>query len=317
MKRTFKTLCIFSFMHLSPIALAAPWFTGPLLAPSGHTIPRGHVNLEVYGLHIASDGSYNASGQLIRNPLFTTRVANPIMSIGLNDWMDAQFSLPYIFANTRKVNSNRLGDVAAALGFQILEQKDSAWKPNLRFAIQETIPTGRFDRLNPLALGTDSTGLGSYQTQFALNFQHLTEVFSTHYLRTRLSLTRLYSSQVNVHGLNSYGGSVTTNGVIATGVENDANLAFEFTLTQHWVAVMEGYVSQGDSTRFNGNFGIGNLGSPDNHIGSGSYYEEALAPAIEYNFNSNIGLIGGVWFPIKGRNTSHYITYMMALNAYW
>lgn len=166
-------------------------------------------------------------------------------------------------------------------------------------------------------LGTDSTGLGSYQTLIAFNFQHLAEVFKTHYLRTRLSLSKLYASSVNIHGLSSYGGTSTTQGTIRPGEETDAVLAFEYTLTQNWVAVMEGYISEGTSTRFNGILTIGNMGSPLANVGSGDYYEEALSPAIEYNFNENIGIIAGLWFPIRGKNTSDYTTYVVALNAFW
>lgn len=318
MQQIIKPLIIFLCIYVfSNSAVAGPWFTGPLLAPAGHTIPSGHTNFEMYGLDVVTDGQYLESGRRVRSPLFRSLVANPVLTHGFTDWMDAQMVIPYVYNSTRGHHYHRLADVSAALGFQLIEQKESKWKPDLRFVVQETFPTGRFDSLNPDFAGTDATGLGSYQTQFALNFQYLAEVFTSHYLRTRLSLTRLYSSRVNVVGLNSYGGSTTTQGSINTGVENDADLAFEFTLTQNWVAVMEGYISEGQATRFNGIVNIGNLGGPSPNIGSGSFYEEALAPALEYNFNQNVGLIGGVWFPIKGRNTSHYITYVLALNAYW
>lgn len=312
-----KSLLISSLLLLSSTSKAEPWFTGPLLAPSGHTIPSGHTNLEVYGLHIVSNGAYDSDGNVIHTPHFIVNVINPIFSHGITDWMDVQFSLPYSFNSTQGIHNNGIGDVAPAVGFQLLEQKSAKWKPDLRFVIQETIPTGRFELLSPEGAGTDSTGYGSYQTQLALNFQHLATLFKTHYLRTRLSLSHIYYSPVDVHGFNSYGGTITTNGTIASGTENDADLAFEFTLTQHWVAVMEAYVSRGQSTQFNGNFGIGPIDDPENLTIKGGYSEAGLAPALEYNFSPNVGLIGGVWFPVKGRNTSHYMTYALALNAYW
>lgn len=317
MKFYIKPIVISSLILVSSSALAEPWFTGPLLTPAGHTIPRGHTNLEVYGLNITSNGNYNAQGQVVHGPHFTTKVANPFFTHGLTDWMDVQFSLPYVFNKTLEQHYNGIGDVAAGVGLQLLEQKQSTWKPDVRFVFQETIPTGRFDNLSPIAAGTDSTGFGSYQSQFALNFQRLSSLFKTHYLRTRVSVSHIHYSPVTVNGLNSYGGTTNTFGTVNGGEENDAYLAFEFTLTQHWVAVMEGYWSRGDATGFNSIFGIGNLGRPDDNISRGSYFEEGLSPALEYNFNSNVGLIGGVWFPVKGTNTSHYLTYALALNAYW
>lgn len=317
MKSSTTGFAFASLMMFSPIITADPWFTGPLLAPSAHTIPKGHTNLEVYGLNIISNGHYNSEGHVDPRPRFITKVVNPVVSHGLTDRIDVQFNIPYSQNSTLGIHGSGIGDVAAALGFQLLEQKQSPRMPDLKLSIQETFPTGRFQRLSPEGAGTDSTGYGSYQTQVALNFQYLASVFTSHYLRTRFSVSHIYYSPVSVHGLNSYGGTVRTNGTIEDGTENNLDLAFEFTLTQHWVAVMEGYWSHGQSTQFNSQFGIGTIGGPSENIGSGSYFEEGLAPALEYNFNENVGLIGGVWFPVKGTNSSHYTTYALALNAYW
>ncbi|MFI4963236.1 MAG: hypothetical protein ACHP6H_05200, partial [Legionellales bacterium] len=244
-------------------------------------------------------------------------VLNPILTHGFTEWLDVQLVTPYAFNNTLGKNTNRLGDVSLALGIQLVEQKKSQWVPDIRLLVQETFPTGGYQKLNPLSAGTDSTGLGSYQTQIGLNFQQLTEVFTAHYLRTRVIISHLFTSAVAIQGLNSYGGTPTTKGRIAPGSENSIDLAFEYTLNQNWVAVMEGYITHGAETRFDGDVEIGNLGSPTTSIGNGSFAQTGLAPALEYNFNSNIGLIGGVWFPISGTNTSHYMTYTLALNAYW
>lgn len=313
-----KLSFIFLFItFFNQFAFAGPWFTGPLLAPAGHTIPKGHTNIEVYGLDVLTDGSYNNFGVLNTARTFRTLVVNPIMTHGFTDWLDVQLVLPYVFNSTRGVNYNRLADIGVTLGFQLVEQNGSPKRMDVRVLVQETLPTGRYQNLGPTNIGTDSTGLGSYQTQFGLDFQYLFEVYNSHYLRTRLIFSRLYSTPVNVSGLNSYGGTIATRGKINPGTENGIDLAFEYTLTQNWVAVMEGTMSNGQATRFNGILNIGNIGGPGATIGSGQYREKALAPALEYNFSGNLGLIGGVWFPVSGKNTSHYMTYVLALNAYW
>lgn len=309
---------LISLFYLFPSSVQAePWLTGPILAPAGHTVPGGHTNFEFYALSVNSNGIFNGSGDFVRAPLFRAFVLNPILTHGFTDWLDVQLTLPYTFDSTQGVNSNRLADTTVSLGFQLLEQKNRPGKVDLRLLLQETFPTGRYDRLNPLALGTDSTGLGSYQTQLGLDFQYLSELFPSHYLRTRLILSTLFASDVQIHGLSSYGGTTTTRGTIKGGNESTIDLAFEYTLTQNWVAVMEGYATSGDATRFDGSVEIGNLGSPTAQIGNGNYSQIGLAPAIEYNFNANVGLIGGVWFPIQGSNTSHFMTYVLALNSFW
>lgn len=41
------------------------WWTGPLLAPSANTLPRGHVLIEPYLYDVISQGAYDSSG--VRN----------------------------------------------------------------------------------------------------------------------------------------------------------------------------------------------------------------------------------------------------------
>jgi len=307
-------LCIITFSTLS---YSGPWFTGPLLAPAGHTIPKGHTNLEIYGVNGFTNGRYDDSGNLIDSPLFHSFTTNPIISHGFTDWLDVQLALPYAFKATRGVSSNRLGDISAGVGIQLFEQKGSPHRVDVRIIIQEIFPTGRYDNLNPTLLGTDSTGLGGYQTQLGLNLQYLKEVFNSHYLRTRAIYSHRFAGPVNVRGLSSYGGTTKTLGHIKGGGEDTLDLAFEFTLTQNWVAVMEGTWTTGRATIFDGAFDVQNIEPQSSNIGNNNYSEKALAPALEYNFNGNIGLIGGVWFPVTGRNTSHYLNYVLALNAYW
>ncbi|MBN9231978.1 MAG: hypothetical protein BGO90_00605 [Legionella sp. 40-6] len=310
-----KFIFLFVFLLLTQTANADPWFTGPIFAPAGHNVPRGHTNLEVYGLDVFTNGQFDNHWRARRIPQFKSVVLNPLLTHGFTDWLDVQLSVPYSFNNTRGVSYNRLTDIGIGAGIQLFEQRKSEWMPDVRFFIQETFPTGKFDQLNPAFLGTDATGLGSYRTLLSLNFQYLKHFYGEHYLRTRLMLSTLFSSTVHVEGLNSFGGSVNTAGDIRPGSEENIDLAFEYTLTQNWVAVLEGYYSEGQSTRFNGIIDIINDGSV--RVGYDRYDEIALAPALEYNFTSNVGVIGGIWFPVAGRNTSQFITYVLAVNAFW
>ena len=305
---------IYSF---NQVTFAGPWFTGPLLAPAAHTLPNGHTNVEVYGIDVFNDGRYGSDGTIGHTPVFKTALINPIITHGFTDWLDMQLSVPYAFDTTRGITDNRLGDVSIAAGLQLLHQNQSPKHIDLRLLIQETLPTGRYEGLNPDELGTDATGLGTYQTQISLNFQYLYEVFNNHFLRTRVVFSRLFSTQVDVTGFNSYGGTSTTSGTVNPGTQNAIDLAVEYTITQNWVAVMEGTVSKGQGTRFKGVVTLEDLDGFSGAIGSGQFNQTALAPAIEYNFSDNVGLISGVWFSLSGVNTAHFITYVLALNAYW
>ncbi|WED44546.1 transporter [Legionella cardiaca] len=303
------------FFVFSNTVTAGPWFTGPLLAPAGHTIPRGHSNLEIYGFYTINEGIYTRNWKLIHTPHSESIVGNPIFSHGLTNKLDVQYGLPYVYNKNQGASAQGIGDTSVTLGYQLLEQRDSKWRPDLRVTVQEIIPTGRFKSLNPLNNGTDATGLGSYQTGVALNFQHLKPI-GEHYLRTRLSLNYLHPSIVNIRGFSSYGGTRDTVGNIDPGALFTADLAAEFTLTQKWVAVMESYYASRGATEFNGFIGNNAQGLPAS-IGHGDIEEITLSPAVEYNFSPNVGVIAGPWFTVTGRETTQFISYVVALNAYW
>jgi hypothetical protein len=43
----------------------------------------------------------------------------------------------------------------------------------------------------------------------------------------------------------------------------------------------------------------------------------SVAPAIEYNWSKNVGLIVGSWFSFAGRNSVRFISGVAALNIYF
>jgi hypothetical protein len=66
-----------------------------------------------------------------------------------------------------------------------------------------------------------------------------------------------------------------------------------------------------DGTHLTGTIVAGNFVN----LHASSSVSFALAPAIEYNLTSNVGLIAGVEFPVAGRNISSYIAPQIALTV--
>jgi len=301
---------------LSKATYSEPWFTGPILAPSGETTPMEHVNVEIYDFATKNNGVYNRHGKLTPSPSSESNQYQVLYYYGFTTWMDMQLTLPYVFNSASGHHGQGYGDTGVLLGFQILRQNKRRWMPDLRVSIQETLPSGRYDMLNPAFFGTGLTGKGSYQTTFTLAFQHLTPVFQTHYFRTRFTVNYTIPGTVNIQGLSAYAGSTSTQGHINPGSNFSLDLAAEYTVTQNWVAVMEGYYFYGNATRFRGEKGITKVGKlarvgyPDND-------EISLAPAIEYNFSNNVGIIAGYWYSIAGRKIARFRAPTIALNLYW
>ena len=314
--KNFQNLLFPLLLILSVSSHAEPWFTGPILAPAGKTTPRGHVNLENYVFYSENIGEFNRHWRLIHTLSGQSYQENPVLSYGLADRVDFQFSLPYAVNRNKGKTAHHIGDTAATLGIQVFQQNQSLWKPNLRLTLQQVFPTGRYEDLNPTNEGTDGTGLGSYETSLGLNFEHLSLIARDYYLRTRLSLNYLFASTTSIRGLNNYGGNQVTNGRVNPGDMMSVDLAGEFALTQHWVGVMEAYFVYRNGATFRGAPGIKEDGLPL-QIGSGDVVELSFAPAIEYNFSEKYGVIAGVWFSEIGKDAPDFRSIVVALNIYW
>ena len=296
-----KSLLLFLF---SSCAMGAPWLTGPLLAPSGKTVPPHHVLFEPYFF-------YTEYPQEFKNFEVT-----PVLTAGITDFLDIQTSVPYDFSWERAAHTHNIGDYSLGFGTQWLRQQDHTLIPDLRIIVQEVFPTGKFDHLNPTKFGTDQTGSGAYQTLLSFNFQKTIEVQPSHYLRGRLSLAGSHSSAVTVDGINTFGGTNDTHGKIKPGRSYSVDVAFEYTLTQNWVPVFEALYVHSRTIDFLGNPGFTPGGSLAD-IGGPGGNSASLAPALEYNFNANIGLIGGVWFSVTGPRAAKFTAGTLALNCFF
>lgn len=303
-------------VSVSLLSYAAPWFTGPLFAPAGKTIPLGHANFEMYGFFTKNTGVFDRSALIVDTPALKSNQANPIFSYGLTDRIDAQLSVPYTKNYSQGRTGRHIGDNSVILGYQLITEKPDTFIPSLRVTIQEIFPIGRFDGLNPTDKGTGATGLGSYQSVLSFNFQKLAPLGKEFYLRGRLSLAYLYANRFDIDGASSSGGGIDARGSINPGNVMTADIAAELSVTQNWVAVMEGYYIHRQAASFRGHPGFDDAGNLI-EISRPDVSEYSIAPAIEYNFNANYGIILGTWFAVKGKNAPNFRSTVVALNAFW
>ena len=134
-------------------------------------------------------------------------------------------------------------------------------------------------------------------------------------VRTRLSLGYTLASPVKVTGYSIYGGSANTVGKIHPGNMLTLDAAAEFNLTEHWVGVMETFISSRSQLTFNGFPGL--TDNTFNQLNKGITKALTLAPAIEYNLNQHLGFIAGPWFTLRGKETAQFLSYVVAVNFYW
>lgn len=311
-----SNLSLIIFLLITPLSLhAEPWFTGPILAPSGVTMPAGHANVEIYAFYATDHSTYNRHGKLTPTPAEKTQQYQALFSYGFTDYVDMQLTLPYILNWQAGQHGQGVGDFNGLLGFQALRQFEHKYLPDLRILLQETLPSGKYDNLNPEFLGTNVTGKGSYQTTFSMAFQYLSHISELQYLQSRLTLNYTLAAPTRINGFGTYGGNSTTQGRVNPGNNFSIDLSGEFSLNQNWVAVMEAYYFRGNKSSFVGNRGINKLGRL-NIIGYPGNDEISLAPAFEYNYSENVGIIAGYWYVIKGKATPNFKSPVIALNLY-
>ena len=304
----FSTSCLFSeYLNIKPTQ-SGPWFTGPLITPSAYTIPLGHYNFEPYLFVNNAFGLYNNHWNVKK---FKETVSNINLQfwaqMGVASFMDFTLVPSFFYNYVGDESSWRFGDMFAQVTFQLTTQTGLKGFAS-KFAIGEIFPLGEYQHLEKGKLLTDSSGGGSFGTSFGFVFSKRWHTYSFHYFAARMSTSAILHSQVKVHGLNSYGGGHGTSGRVFPGTSFPLLFGFEYNLTQNWALaldVISTYISQ---TKFKG--------VSTKSVGWGPSYTLSFAPAIEYNFSANIGLVGGVWLTAIGRNSPQHINYVMALNWY-
>lgn len=290
------------------------WLTGPLIAPTGAVIPFGHFEIESYFYFNATTGAYNANWNSVsaENNFFTI---NPqiLFFFGLTSWMDINITPQFSYNHTANQNSVHFGDFPVALDFQLMDPSYTPYFPGIKFTIRETFPTGPYQNLNPAKLLTDQTGQGTFATTFNLVLYDVYHLCKDHFLSTTYSAAYTVGTPVNVHGFNTYGGGYGTEGKILPGDIFQAIVSFEFTLTQNWALALDNVYTHTNASLFFGNPGKTLTGGVAS-IGTPSSEQISFAPAVEYNFSSNLGIIAGCWFTACGRNSPIFRNAVVSIN---
>jgi hypothetical protein len=278
------------------------WWTGPLLANSAATLPQGHFLAEPY-LYVVVAAHSNTVG------------SRSYLLYGLADRLSVGM-IPYLAYNA--VNQ---GPGSSGMGFgdqtllaqYRLTQFHGGPLPTISVTVQETIPTGRYDQLGErpgdgLGSGAFATTLGAYsQTYFWLPNGRI--------LRMRLDLTGTFSGTADVNGVSVYGTNAGFTGHAEPGNSFVVDSSLEYSLTRRWVLALDLFYEQSAATTVTGHE-VGEPGSIPRSVHLTSPEASALgfAPAMEFSWKPNLGVIVGARVIPTGHNTVATITPAVAIN---
>lgn len=291
-----------------------PWFTGPLLTPSGHIVPQGHINYEPYIYWTQYQAIYDSNWHVHSVPMFTNVLFQGSMQFGI--FKDTEFDIAPQVEFNQKQNQrlSRVSDLPLTLAFQLYTNENYALAIKLRFAAN--VPLGKYDQLSPTRLDTDIGGVGTWYPGIGLVFSKLFQINQINYLSTRLFFTYNFGTPVEVRGMSIYGGAPSspgTNGTRGTVYPGNVFLflnSYEYSFTPNWVLALDLQYQHTDNIRFSG------TSPPGTRPVWPSQELYALALGVEYNWNQDVGVILGPWFTVAGRNTAKFISYVAALNIY-
>ena len=292
------------------------WWTGPMLAPNAASLPQGHALIEPYVFDVITTGHFDTAGDKHAGPHEHDLGSLSYVLYGLTDNLTAGL-IPRLLYNEPAGAANssgvELGDLTLQAGYGLLHYRDGGHTPDLSLVLQETLPTGRYDRLTR---ASDGAGAGAYTTTVALYLQHYLWMPNGRILRARLDLSYAFSSSVSVRDVSVYG---TTNGFSGHAWPGDSfsvDAAGEYSLTRSWVLALDVVYQYNESTRLAGTVPASPPApalSPIEHQ-SGASYSLGFAPAIEYNWSARMGVLLGVRLIEIGRNTAATVTPAIAVN---
>ena len=276
-----------------------------MLANSAATLPRGHVLIEPYFYDVTAAHSNGfGSRTYVLYGLADRVTAGLIPTVGFNKVSDG-------------LSSSRagLGDITVLAQYRLTLFHAGRWIPATAVMVQETLPTGKYDRLGDRP--SDGFGSGAYTTTLALNSQTHFWLPNGRILRMRFDVSQALSNNVNVEGVSVYGTGAGFRGNAKPGGFFLADASWEYSLTRRWALALDVTYGHAWNTRLSGSDSV-DANAVQNPLGilrdSGSSDAFALAPAIEYSWTSHLGILFGVRVMAAGRTQPATITPAVAIN---
>jgi hypothetical protein len=290
---------------------ADAWWTGPLLAASAGSLTPGHFLIEPYVFDAIPRGHYDNEGRRQSGPHANNFGSQSYVLYGLTDRVGIGLIPRFAFndpGDGRSSSKVGVGDLTLQGQYGLTRFAEGTWVPSTAFVFQETLPVGKYDRLGDRP--ADGVGAGAYSTTLALYSQYFFWMPNGRILRTRLDLSYSISGTANVHDVSVYGTGEGFRGRARPGNSAVINAAWEYSVTRNWVLALDVVYEHDSNTRVSGLDAQGLAVE----LNSGPGHTWSLAPAIEYNFNSRVGVIAGAKLTTSGRNAAAVVIPVAAVN---
>ncbi len=287
-------------------------FTGPLVSPAP-PLPKGLFNIEPYLIQTRVVGQYDAQGHRrdVDDVADDWRLTVP-MTYGVTDRLTLGATVNAVFAPDDGAQRHLTAGDTTLTAYWLLAMGQGDHTPSLTLAAYHNLTSGQHDRLDQRRLAS-ATGSGAASTTLSLIGQSY--FLPGRNLRGRAGLSwRLPGAQAGIHGESGYGTTAGFEGHAELGSAAQANIGLEYSLNRTWVLASDIVYEQERSTRLRGH-----LETTDGTIAvasdSPASWRVSLAPAVEYHWTDNTGMILGAFVSVDGRNSAAVVSPQMAVNV--
>ncbi|MDE3055077.1 MAG: hypothetical protein KGI80_00045 [Verrucomicrobiota bacterium] len=303
------------------------WFSGTILSISPYSLTPGQVNIEPFLFTIANTAVYDSHWHKQSIPTLWNNKLEIFAGVGIAPCFDIYID-PTFWWNYCEGSAHwEIGDFPLFLEFQLYRSAPTDWAPSIKLDLIEVFPTGSYQHFDPKANLTQLSGTGSWQTALWLIAGNLVHLSGIHYMNYRILLSYSIASPVHVSGFNAYGGGFGADARVFPGQSFFVLSSFEWGLTKNWAFALDlfsiwqtrirysgfpGTVVPLNSTKYAALTAAGK--SPLAPLGSGSSAQFSMIPALEYNWNANLGMLVASWFTVGGRNAPAFTSGVVAVN---
>ncbi|MEO7366082.1 MAG: hypothetical protein ABIW03_07165 [Sphingomicrobium sp.] len=278
-------------------AMQSARWTGPLLASNANTLPQGHFYTEPYFYDVIAGGRHNPG-------------SSGFYQYGLFDDLTVGVQPSFALGVHRANRGMRLGDFKLLSQLRVTEFKPEHRIPSVAFVLQQVLPTGKHDRLDPLEEGH---GSGSFATEVGVNVQHYFLLKNGRLLRARINVLQSIPFGADIAGRSVYGTGPGFRGHATLGAKTTLIGAVEYSLTKEWVLAFDVIRESTRRSTLKGRYGSGPLAKQT----FPSSRDVGFAPAVEYNWSDRAGIIFSVWITPKGHNVSGSMIPAIAVQRFW
>jgi hypothetical protein len=312
--------CIASLQCVAAVAeerqtLDDAWWTGPIVAAGAGTLPQGHALVEPYVFDVIAKGRFDANGDYKKSGRVDGYGSLTYMLYGIKDSFTAGLIPTFGYnkiAGGENSDGVALGDISVQAQYRLAQFREGSRWPTLSIVLQESLPTGRFDKLDRIA---DGLGSGAYATTLGIYSQYYFWLPTGRILRARFNVSHTWPQSADVHDMSVYGTQKGFDGVARLGNSLMTTLSGEYSLTRNWVLALDLIYQHDDASSVRGTMPNAPAAEPtDIALHSPAGWKFGVAPAIEYNWTSRVGaIVGARWFA-AGRNASASVTPVAAIN---